>query len=114
MGKNIEIEEDFSLGCKFKFFQKNNKPSYAFSLMLLKTFTLSKRAFQVGVYAVEGMRYGQIYGTDYTYDDKGNKGCGANGYYVPTSSGLFRFFTCLIIMPGSEIRSDTKEFPLVH
>lgn len=35
------------------------------------------------------MRYGQIYGTDYTYDDKGNKIIGANGYYVPTSTPVY-------------------------
>lgn len=38
--------------------------------------------FRASLYAVVGQPYGQIYGTDFTYDDKGNKIIGANGKYV--------------------------------
>ncbi|MGI9526643.1 MAG: SusC/RagA family TonB-linked outer membrane protein, partial [Weeksellaceae bacterium] len=34
--------------------------------------------------AVVGEAYGQIYTTDYTYDDNGNKVVNASGYYVPS------------------------------
>ncbi|MHA3046689.1 SusC/RagA family TonB-linked outer membrane protein [Riemerella anatipestifer] len=38
----------------------------------------------VSIEAVKGERYGQIYGTDFTYDAKGNKVVDENGYYVPS------------------------------
>lgn len=34
--------------------------------------------------AVKGQRYGQIYGTDFTYDNNGNKIVGEDGLYVPS------------------------------
>nr|WP_199161863.1 SusC/RagA family TonB-linked outer membrane protein [Elizabethkingia sp. ASV34] len=79
--------ENFSWDVNLNFSKNNNK------LVTLspdaKNLLLANAPFRVGVYAVEGMRYGQIYGTDYTYDDKGNKVIGANGYYVPTSTPVY-------------------------
>lgn len=54
-----------------------------------KNLLLANAPFRVGVYAAEGYKYGQIWGTDYTYDDKGNKIIGSGGYYVPTSTAVF-------------------------
>lgn len=54
-----------------------------------KSLRLANAPFRVGVYAAEGYQYGQIWGTDYTYDGNGNKIIGANGYYVPTATPVF-------------------------
>lgn len=54
-----------------------------------KSLKLADAPFRVGVYAAEGYQYGQIWGTDYTYDNQGNKIIGANGYYVPTATPVF-------------------------
>lgn len=54
-----------------------------------KNLLLANAPFRVGVYAVEGMKYGQIYGTDYVYDDAGNKIIDSDGYYKATNSAVF-------------------------
>ena len=41
--------------------------------------------FQATLLAVTGQPYGQIYGTDFTYDDKGNKVVDGDGAYVASS-----------------------------
>ena len=75
------------MGCKFKFLKNNNK------LVTLspdaKNLLLAKMPFRVSVYAVEGMRYGQIYGTDYTYDDKEIR------LLVPMDIIMFQLQLCL-------------------
>lgn len=54
-----------------------------------KNLKLADAPFRVGVFAAEGYQYGQIWGTDYTYDNQGNKIIGANGYYLPTANPVF-------------------------
>jgi len=48
------------------------------------TYQYTVAPFRAQLMAVKGMAYGQIYGTDFTYDGNGNKIVGANGYYVPS------------------------------
>ena len=54
-----------------------------------KNILLAQAPFRVGVYGVEGMKYGQIFGTDYVYDDAGNKVIGADGYYKSTATAVY-------------------------
>ena len=49
------------------------------------TYQYTVAPFRAQLLAVKGMMYGQIYGTDFTYDANGNKIVGANGYYVPSA-----------------------------
>ena len=49
------------------------------------TYQYTVAPFRAQLMAVKGMAYGQIYGTDFTYDAKGNKIVGANGTYVPSA-----------------------------
>jgi TonB-linked SusC/RagA family outer membrane protein len=51
----------------------------------LKELILANAPFQATLLAVTGQQYGQIYGTDFTYDDKGNKVVDADGAYIPTA-----------------------------
>ncbi len=44
--------------------------------------------FKVEIGAFKGKEYGVIMGTDYVYDDKGNKVVGANGLYSSTSGNV--------------------------
>jgi len=46
---------------------------------------INQAPFRARLLAVKGEKYGQIYGTDFTYDNKGNKIVGANGLYVPSA-----------------------------
>ncbi len=79
--------DDFSWDVNVNFAKNNNE------LVNLtadsKNLLLANAPFRVGVYAVEGLKYGQIYGTDYTYDGNGNRIIGEDGYYVPTSAPVF-------------------------
>ncbi len=79
--------EDFSWDVNVNFAKNNNE------LVSLtadsKNLLLANAPFRVGVYAVEGMKYGQIYGTDYTYDGNGNKIIDEDGYYVPTDTPVY-------------------------
>ncbi|WP_433625249.1 SusC/RagA family TonB-linked outer membrane protein [Chryseobacterium cucumeris] len=79
--------DDFSWDVNLNFAKNNNELVSLTSDS--KTLLLANAPFRVGVYAVEGMRYGQIYGTDYTYDSNGNKIIGANGYYKPTNTPVY-------------------------
>ncbi len=47
-----------------------------------ETLTIANAPFQVSLVAKVGERYGQIYGTDFVYDDQGNKLVGDDGLYV--------------------------------
>ncbi|MFV0148330.1 SusC/RagA family TonB-linked outer membrane protein [uncultured Empedobacter sp.] len=51
----------------------------------LQSITLASAPFKAGVYAMLGSKYGQIRGTDFIYDDQGNKVVGANGLYVSSA-----------------------------
>lgn len=50
----------------------------------LKAINLANAPFKASVAAVLGMEYGQIRGTDFVYDDNGNKVVGSNGLYLST------------------------------
>ena len=47
--------------------------------------TIATAPFQARLLAVTGQQYGQIYGTDFTYDENGNKVVDADGAYIPTA-----------------------------
>jgi len=47
--------------------------------------TIGTAPFQARLLAVTGQPYGQIYGTDFTYDANGNKVVDADGAYIPTA-----------------------------
>lgn len=79
--------QDFSWDMTLNFAKNENKLVELSDTS--KTLGLANAPFRVGVYAVEGMKYGQIYGTDYTYDNNGNRIIGANGYYTPTSTPVY-------------------------
>ena len=71
--------EDFSWDMNVNFAKNENE------LVSLtadsKNITLATAPFRVGVYGVEGMKYGQIFGTNFVYDANGNKVIDADGYY---------------------------------
>ncbi|MBU4537401.1 MAG: SusC/RagA family TonB-linked outer membrane protein [Weeksellaceae bacterium] len=48
------------------------------------TYQYTIAPFRAQLMAVKGMAYGQIYGTDFTYDANGNKIVSAGGTYVPS------------------------------
>nr|WP_317632590.1 SusC/RagA family TonB-linked outer membrane protein [uncultured Flavobacterium sp.] len=74
--------EDFSWEINWNFSKNKNK--------LLKlngeaeTLTLANAPFQVSLVAQVGQPYGQIFGTDYTYDTNGNKLIDDDGLYIPS------------------------------
>jgi TonB-linked SusC/RagA family outer membrane protein len=51
-------------------------------------FRLASAPFKVEVGAYVGEKYGEIMGTDFIYDDKGNKVVDADGYYEYTSGNV--------------------------
>ena len=51
----------------------------------VKYYRLTSAPFKVEIGAMEGQEYGVIMGTNYLYDDKGNKIIKANGTYAATS-----------------------------
>ena len=48
-------------------------------------YRLASAPFKVGIGAIEGKEYGVIWGTDFVYDDKGNKVINEDGTYASTS-----------------------------
>lgn len=75
--------DNFSWDISWNFSKNNNK------LLSLygdnKILEITKAPFGlVSIQAVVGSTYGQIYGTDYTYDANGNKIVGKDGLYVPS------------------------------
>lgn len=48
----------------------------------IQTLNLTNAPFKAQLIAAKGEPYGQIYGSDFIYDDQGNKVVGANGLYV--------------------------------
>lgn len=75
--------EDFRWDVTWNFAKNNNK------LLELVDGTnelvIASAPFQARLLAVVGQTYGQIYGTDFTYDAKGNKVVDEDGAYVPTA-----------------------------
>ncbi|WP_395091157.1 SusC/RagA family TonB-linked outer membrane protein [Vaginella massiliensis] len=71
---------DFSWDVVWNFATNDNRVESLYEGLDL--ITIGTAPFKVGVYAVKGEKYGQIRGTDYIYDDQGNKVVGANGRYV--------------------------------
>lgn len=72
--------EDFSWDITWNFAKNNNK-----LLELspgLNELIIGSAPFQATLLAVTGQPYGQIYGTDFTYDGNGNKIVDASGAYV--------------------------------
>ncbi|MBO4233803.1 SusC/RagA family TonB-linked outer membrane protein [Riemerella anatipestifer] len=75
--------ENFSWDLTWNFAKNNNKllSLYGDNSIL----RISNVPFGlVSIEAVKGERYGQIYGTDFTYDANGNKVVDEKGYYVPS------------------------------
>ena len=75
--------EDFRWDITWNFAQNNNK-----LLELVdgtSELTLANAPFQARLLAVVGQPYGQIYGTDFTYDANGNKVVDADGAYIPSA-----------------------------
>lgn len=50
----------------------------------VKNYKFGQAPFRADLYAVVGQTFGQIWGTDYTYNSSGQKVIDANGLYVPT------------------------------
>ena len=75
--------EEFSWDIAWNFSKNENKVLELYGD--LKSITLGTAPFQAGVYAMLGEKYGQIRGTDYIYDDQGNKVVGANGLYLASA-----------------------------
>lgn len=73
---------DFSWNITWNFAKNNNKLLELYEGV--DNYQIQSAPFRVKLFAVKGQTYGQIWGTDYTYDDKGNKIVGANGLYVPS------------------------------
>jgi TonB-linked SusC/RagA family outer membrane protein len=75
--------EDFTWDITWNFAKNNNKlielaPG-------LNELIIGSAPFQATLLAVTGQPYGQIYGTDFTYDDNGNKVVDSDGAYIPTA-----------------------------
>ncbi|UYW01389.1 SusC/RagA family TonB-linked outer membrane protein [Flavobacterium agricola] len=75
--------ENFNWDITWNFSKNNNK------LLSLEgqaeTYTIASAPFRASLVAQVGQPYGQIFGTDYTYDDNGNR-IVENGLYKPTST----------------------------
>ena len=75
--------EDFRWDFTWNFAKNNNKlielaPG-------LNELIIGTAPFKATLLAVTGQPYGQIYGTDFTYDSNGNKVVNSSGSYIPTA-----------------------------
>lgn len=52
----------------------------------IKSLPLANAPFKASLVAMVGQPYGQIYGSDFIYDDQGNKVVGANGLYLSSDA----------------------------
>ncbi len=75
--------EDFEWALTWNFSKNDNIVTELFGDS--EVITLANAPFKASVAAVLGEEWGQIRGTDFVYDDDGNKVVGANGLYVATS-----------------------------
>ena len=74
--------EDFSWSVTWNFAKNENTVE---KLMEgVSALRLTNAPFNAQLWAVEGMEYGQIRGSDYVYDDSGNRVVMANGRYAST------------------------------
>ncbi len=71
--------QDFEWRVTWNFAKNNNKVGKISDEM--DSYNLTTAPFSVQLWALSGQRYGQLRGTDYVYDDKGNKVVDANGFY---------------------------------
>lgn len=72
--------EDFRWDVTWNFAKNDNKLLELFEDV--ESLQLATAPFKARLLAVIGQQYGQIYGTDFTYDANGNKIVGADGLYV--------------------------------
>ncbi len=75
--------EDFKWDVTWNFAKNNNKLIELIDGV--NELTIGTAPFQARLLAITGQAYGQIYGTDFTYDDKGNKVVDADGFYVASA-----------------------------
>ncbi|MDO5510408.1 MAG: SusC/RagA family TonB-linked outer membrane protein [Weeksellaceae bacterium] len=72
--------EDFDWTVTWNFAKNDNIVEDLYGDM--ESVSLVNAPFRAQLWAVKGERYGQIRGTDFVYDDAGNKVVGANGLYL--------------------------------
>ena len=76
------VTKDFKWELTFNFAKNYNKLE---SLQEgLNSIGLSNAPFRAKIVALVGEKYGTLMGTDFIYDDKGNKLVNSSGYYLPT------------------------------
>ncbi|MDH0673701.1 SusC/RagA family TonB-linked outer membrane protein [Empedobacter sp. GD03861] len=71
--------QDFEWRVTWNFAKNNNKVVKVSDEM--DSYNLTNAPFSVQLWAISGQQYGQIMGTDFVYDDQGNKVVDANGFY---------------------------------
>lgn len=72
--------EDFNWDITWNFAKNDNKLVELFEDVT--SLQLAQGPFRARLLAVVGQKYGQLYGTDFVYDNNGNKLVGADGNYV--------------------------------
>ncbi len=76
------LNDDFEWRASINFSKNNNTVKDLYDD--LDAVVLGNAPFEVSVAAMKGEEYGQIRGTDFVYDDDGNKVVDENGFYVST------------------------------
>lgn len=71
--------QDFEWRVTWNFAKNNNKVGKVSDEM--DSYNLTNAPFSVQLWALSGQQYGQLRGTDFVYDDQGNKVVDANGFY---------------------------------
>ena len=71
--------QDFEWKVTWNFAKNNNKVGKVSDEM--DSYNLTNAPFSVQLWALSGQQYGQLRGTDFVYDDQGNKVVDANGFY---------------------------------
>lgn len=71
--------QDFEWRVTWNFAKNNNKVGKVSDEM--DSYNLTNAPFSVQLWAISGQQYGQLMGTDFVYDDQGNKVVDANGFY---------------------------------
>lgn len=74
--------EDFEWALTWNFAKNNNKVTKLYGD--LEAVVLANAPFKASIAAMLGEEYGQIRGSDFVYDDQGNKVVNANGLYLAT------------------------------
>ncbi|NQD70463.1 SusC/RagA family TonB-linked outer membrane protein [Sphingobacterium shayense] len=72
--------ENFEWSSNINFSRNRNKVAELYGD--LQTLTIATAPFKATLIAMVDQPYGQIYGSDFIYDDQGNKVVGANGLYL--------------------------------